>query len=475
MKNKYTKNTFLLILVSILIPVMVIGCTLKSDEVNNQSSVDNDVTSNVKNKMGNESEYFQYTHDVVWAVNVGGKEYVGVDGITYEADSSSMMGDIGTIESIKGSQDSFIFQSYRTGDLAITQPMENGFYDIVFKFAEPENIATGARVFDIFAEQQKVIDDLDVKLARDGKHMSALVRSVNNVEVTDGQLDISFEASAGQPILSAIIVREKNTNTLTNQWELVWSDEFNYEGKPDPNKWSYDIWPARKVNNEDQAYTDSPNNVHVENGNLIITAKKEKQGDAEYTSGRIHSQGKGDFLYGRVDVRAKLPAGQGTWSAIWMLPSNPFKYSTSCEKNADWQGSSTCNAWPNSGEIDIMEHVGYDMQTIHGTVHNKAYYWVNWEQRKASIEGKNVDKEFHVYSIEWTPEHIIVFFDNTPYFFYRNEGTGWLAWPFDHPYHVILNLAIGGAWGSSGGPIDDSIFPVSMEVDYVRIYKPLTK
>jgi len=253
------------------------------------------------------------------------------------------------------------------------------------------------------------------------------------------------------------------------------NDEFNYEGKPDPNKWSYDIWPARKVNSEDQAYTDNLKNVQVKDGNLVITAYKEVLDDAQYTSGRIHSQGKGDFLYGRVDVRAKLPAGQGTWSAIWMLPSTPFKYSTTCKENEDWQGSATCDAWPNSGEIDIMEHVGYDMQTIHGTVHNKAYYWANWEQRKASIEGKDVDKAFHLYSIEWTPTDITVFFDNTPYFFYSNESTGWRAWPYDHPYHLILNLAIGGSWGTAGGPIDDSIFPVSMEVDYVRIFKPSTQ
>jgi beta-glucanase (GH16 family) len=154
-----------------------------------------------------------------------------------------------------------------------------------------------------------------------------------------------------------------------------------------------------------------------------------------------------------------------------MLPSDPYKSSTSCAENEDWQGSETCDAWPNSGEIDIMEHVGYDMQTIHGTVHNKAYYWLNWEQRKASIEGKTVATEFHKYSIEWTPNDVTVFFDGVPYFFYRNELNGWRAWPFDHPYHLILNLAIGGAWGRSGGPIDDSIFPVRMEIDYVRVYQ----
>ncbi len=475
MKNKYSNNKPLLILVLILIPALFIGLQLLNDEVSNQPDdshvalVKNDIETNSDKHSG----YSQYNSNVIWAVNVGGTKYVGVDGITYQTDSSLITGDVGNIEIIKGSQDSFIYQSYRTGDVNINHAVENGLYDIIFKFAEPEDSSVGSRVFDVFAEQELVIDNLDVRGARDGKHISALARAVYNVEITDGQLDISFQAIKGKPILNALIVRKKNIEP--NQWTLVWSDEFNYQGRPDPKKWSYDIWPAQKVNSEDQTYTKSLKNLHVKDGNLVITAHKENLDNAKYTSGRIHSQGKGDFLYGRVDVRAKLPAGQGTWSAIWMLPSNPYKYSTSCQENEDWQGSATCDAWPNSGEIDIMEHVGYDMQTIHGTVHNKAYYWANWEQRKGSIEGENVEQAFHLYSVEWTPESITVLFDNTPYFFYSNESSGWRAWPYDHPYHIILNLAIGGMWGKAGGPIDDSIFPVSMEVDYVRIFKPLTQ
>jgi beta-glucanase (GH16 family) len=274
----------------------------------------------------------------------------------------------------------------------------------------------------------------------------------------------------GQPVLSALVVRKSSGRV--GEWELVWNDEFDYEGPPDPARWNIDIWRRGKANNEDQTYTDRARNVRVEGGLLFLEAHRESFNDALYTSGRINSQGKGDILYGRVEVRAKLPAGQGTWPAIWMLPSDPYAYATSCEENEEWQGSRTCDAWPNSGEIDIMEHVGYDMQTIHATVHNKAYYWVNWEQRKASVEGKTVDSEFHVYSMEWTPETIYVLFDDSPYFFYRNEGTGWRAWPFDKPFNLILNLAIGGDWGRSGGPIDDTMFPVRMEVDYVRVFKP---
>ncbi len=418
------------------------------------------------------------SNNVVWAVNIGGEHYQGVDGITYQTDKLTVGDTTGTLNTVKGSQDSLLFQSYRFGDLSIEQPIENGNYEVIFKFAEPEDIAVGERIFDVYAQGLLVIDELDIKLARDGKHQSALVRGVNNVAVTDGLLTIELKASKGQALLNAIIVR-KTTQTqvkesFSDKWKLVWSDEFNYQGIPDPSKWSYDIWPARKVNGEDQAYTDQLKNVEVTNGNLVITAYKEDYKNAKYTSGRIHSQGKGDFLYGRAEVRAKIPKGQGTWSAIWMLPSDPFKYATTCKAGEDWQGSSTCDAWPNSGEIDIMEHVGYDMQTIHGTVHNQDYYWAKWEQRKAAFEGETVEQQFHLYSIEWTPEHITVFFDNTPYFFYANESMGWESWPYDHPYHVILNLAIGGMWGRAGGPIDDSIFPVSMEIDYVRIFKPLT-
>ena len=212
-------------------------------------------------------------------------------------------------------------------------------------------------------------------------------------------------------------------------------------------------------------------NVRVENGLLIIEAHKEQYNNAEYSSGRINSSDKGDILYGRVEVRAKLPYGQGTWPAIWMMPNDINKYATPCPEERGQPEGAKCDGWPNSGEIDIMEHVGYDMNRIHGTVHNKAYYWVNGEQRRASIEAHDVDKEFHVYALEWSPERLDVFYDDSLYFTYLNQGEGWAAWPYDHPFHVILNVAVGGGWGGAGGPTDDSVFPVQMQVDYVRLYQ----
>ena len=154
-----------------------------------------------------------------------------------------------------------------------------------------------------------------------------------------------------------------------------------------------------------------------------------------------------------------------------MLPSDPYRYATTCEPGEDWQGSDNCDAWPNSGEIDIMEHVGYVMGHVHGTAHNEAYYWKTWEQRKGRVLLDDVDDAFHDYVLEWMPDRLEIFVDDVHYFTYMNEGTGWTTWPYDHAYNLILNFAVGGAWGRAGGPIDDSIFPQQMLVDYVRVYQ----
>ena len=409
--------------------------------------------------------------EAVWAVNIGGPGHTGIDGVEYQADDLISHGQLGRADNVLGSQTGFIYQTYRSGISEIKQSIANGVYDITFKFSEPLDVGIGERVFSLFVEGKKRIADLDVLSQSAGQKLTALDRTVTHVEIFDQQLDIRFEGRAGLPIINALVVRQKSS--IQKRWALVWNDEFNNQKNLDASKWNIDMWPAAKVNEEDQAYTEREKNVRVKDGKLVLEAHRENYRNAAYTSGRIHSQGKGDFLYGRVEVRAKLPAGQGTWSAIWMLPGDPFKYATRCGRNEDWQGSPTCDAWPNSGEIDLMEHVGYDMNRIHGTVHNKSYYWVNGKQRKGSVEGEDVSEAFHVYSLEWTSDRIDIFFDDSLYFSYFKESEAWQSWPYNHPYHVILNLAIGGNWGRAGGAIDDGIFPVRMEVDYVRIYSPL--
>jgi len=238
--------------------------------------------------------------------------------------------------------------------------------------------------------------------------------------------------------------------------ELVWSDEFNYTGLPDSTKWTYQVGGHGWGNHEKQYYTRArTENARVENGMLIIEARKENWDTMKYTSTRLVTQGKHDWLYGRFEIRARLPYGVGTWPAIWMMPS---------------QKTYGNGGWPDNGEIDIMEHVGFDQDVIHSTTHTKKYYFRINTQRTAIIKVDNVSGSFHNYAIEWYPDRILGFVDDTLYFTSPNDGTGWEAWPFDRPFYLIMNIAVGGDWGGQKG-VDDSIWPQRLEVDYVRVYQ----
>ncbi|WP_084165619.1 glycoside hydrolase family 16 protein [Dyadobacter crusticola] len=239
-----------------------------------------------------------------------------------------------------------------------------------------------------------------------------------------------------------------------------WQDEFDQPGKPDPAKWSSATGDHGWGNNELQNYTDKIENAKVEDGNLVITAIKEKSGKAEYSSSRLVSKEKGDFLYGKIEVRAKLPKGRGTWPAIWML------YSENNYGN---------KSWPDNGEIDIMEHVGFDQDRVHGNIHTKAFNHVAKTNKGNSVIVDRASEDFHVYSCEWTPASITILVDNKPYFVFPKEAAyQWAEWPFDKPFHLILNIAAGGDWGGQKG-VDDSVFPQKMLVDYVRVYPLVEK
>jgi beta-glucanase (GH16 family) len=235
--------------------------------------------------------------------------------------------------------------------------------------------------------------------------------------------------------------------------KLVWSDEFSYTGLPDAGKWDYATGGHGWGNNELQYYTrDRRENARVEDGKLIIEARREKWENREYTSARLVTLGKGDWDHGRVEVKARIPSGLGTWPAIWMLSSRkPMK-------------------WPDDGEIDIMEHVGYDQGRVHGTVHCKTYNHVIGTQKNANVMVSDCSTNFHVYQMEWNRDSVRVGIDGNYYFSFRNDKTGYDAWPFDNKMHLILNIAVGGNWGGSKG-VDSTIWPRRMEVDYVRIYQ----
>ena len=407
----------------------------------------------------------------ILAINVGGDTIIGADAITYQSDQALVTGgDARQISEIRGTQIPQIYQTYRSGTFELGVPMQKGAYDISLLFAEPDEIAVGERIFDVLIEGEPRIEHLDVQAARSDQIHAAFSHTIPAVTVNDGQLDLSFQAHTGKPILSGVVIR-RHTPVDRSNLNLVWSDEFNRDGALDPNLWTHEIWKARTVNDEAQAYTDRPRNVRIEDGKLIIEAHKEAYDGAAYTSARIHSAGKGDLFYGRIEVRAKLPMGGGTWPAIWMMPTDRQRYAEVCSGPQDWDNDGFCAGWPNSGEIDIMEHVGNDPGVVHGTVHTKAYYWVNGKQRKGSVRPEAAGDAFHVYAIYWTEDRLVVSVDDTVYFTYlREDGADWQAWPFDHPYHLILNLAVGGNWGGADGGITASDFPQRLEIDYVRAY-----
>jgi len=237
---------------------------------------------------------------------------------------------------------------------------------------------------------------------------------------------------------------------------LMWSDEFDYSGLPNPAKWSYDTagnaggWG----NNEKQFYTQARlKNAEVKDGFLSITARKEEYKGFQYTSARLVTKGKGDWLYGRMEIRAKIPDGRGMWPAIWMLPT-------------DW----AYGGWPASGEIDIMENVGYNPFVIVASAHTEKYNHSIGTQKNATINIPTCYSEFHVYTLEWEIKEYRVYVDDRLYFTFKNEGTGYKVWPYDKRFHLLLNVAVGGNWGGAQG-IDDSVFPRTMVVDYVRIYQ----
>lgn len=228
---------------------------------------------------------------------------------------------------------------------------------------------------------------------------------------------------------------------------LVWDEEFDVDGAPDAAVWSYDLGTGSNGwgNAEEQYYTDRSDNVKVENGNLIITAKAESFEGEEYTSARIKSQDAFDFTYGRVEINAKLPEGGGTWPALWMLGSN-----------------FTDVGWPECGEIDIMEHRGNVQNEIKGTLHFPGNFAGN------AIGGDTVNStastDFHLYSVEWTETQILFAVDNQIYFTFTNNE----SLPFNNDFFLILNVAMGGTFG---GDIDPSFTESSMEVDYIRVYQ----
>ena len=254
--------------------------------------------------------------------------------------------------------------------------------------------------------------------------------------------------------LVALSCSTDDTQTVARFTELVMADEFDIEGSPNSAIWSYDIGTGENGwgNNELQYYTDRTENITVQNGVLIISAKEESFEGSNFTSARILTKGKFEQKYGRFEARMRLPSGQGMWPAFWML-------STSIDEVG----------WPNCGEIDIMENAGSAPTKISGAVHGPGYSGATPILKHYSLENDRFDTGFHIFGIEWGPEYINYYVDDVLYNQITPEDvTG--EWVFDNgPFFIIINLAVGGLF--DGPPNDETLFPQTMLVDYVRVYK----
>jgi len=234
-------------------------------------------------------------------------------------------------------------------------------------------------------------------------------------------------------------------NVVAGAPGLIWSEEFNTDGAPNAAKWGYDLGGGGWGNNEMQYYTSRPENAVVINGVLKITATKEAYSGSNYTSARLLSKDKFSFKYGRIEVRAKIPAGVGTWPAIWTLGNNV-----------------STTAWPACGEMDIMEHRGSELNKIFGTLHHPGHSGGNGDGSTINIP--DATSAFHNYILEWSATSIKIYVDTQLFFTFSNNT----SLPFNQNFFIILNVALGGTFG---GAIDPAFTSATMEVDYIRVYQ----
>lgn len=242
-----------------------------------------------------------------------------------------------------------------------------------------------------------------------------------------------------------------------NSWALVWSDEFDQPdgSAPDPDKWNHQKGGSGWGNAELQYYTDGRENSYIQNGMLVIQANREYMMGRDYTSARLTTQFKGDWQYGRVEIRAKLPNTQGIWPAFWMLPSK-MRY----------------GIWPASGEIDIMEMIGKEPGRIYGTLHYGDPHTFTSGTYDLPA-GQTFAEDFHVFAVEWEPDEFRWYVDDNLFYtkndWFTSSREAPYPAPFDQEFHLLINLAVGGHW--PGYPDETSVFPQYLYVDYVRVYQ----
>lgn len=287
------------------------------------------------------------------------------------------------------------------------------------------------------------------------------VTNYSDVENVEGEASFRFIDKGTNNFIIEVSATSKDNKSISiskgiqvfvnDEMELVWSDEFDLDGSPDSEKWGYDTGDGGWGNQEKQYYTNRSDNVKIEDGLLKIIAKKENYKGSEYTSARMLSKDKFEFTYGKVEVKAKLPIGKGTWPAIWMLGANI---------------NDSDVGWPACGEIDIMEHVGNNQGIVSSAMHTPSSYGNTTNKGEKHIA--SASSEFHVYSVDWMPKKIIFAVDGVDFYTYNPGNKNIENWPFTKDQFIILNVAMGGSFG---GTIDTNFTESRMEIDYVKVYQ----
>ena len=234
--------------------------------------------------------------------------------------------------------------------------------------------------------------------------------------------------------------------------KLVFKADFTQDGKPNEDQFVHQIGAHKWGNREEQYYTDSLHNCYIQNGELHIVAKKELKDEMKYTSARLTTHGKHSWTYGRFDIVAKLPKGKGSWPAIWMMPDQMRLY-----------------GWPKCGEIDIMEHVGKDQDVVHFSLHTNNYNHKIGNHQTQFEKFDRVSDTFHKYSMYWDENQIKFYVDDVEKASFTKKQTDTFDdWPFDQPYHLILNIAVGGTWG---GKVDENMLPFEMVISKIEVFQ----
>jgi len=324
----------------------------------------------------------------------------------------------------------------------------------------PSNLAVNAEIVGVSASNPNGDGSGKINFnisATNATSYKILLGNGETKEVTNGKFTYAYTASGTNSYTvyvsaynSAKFVGTSLTLTIYVAPTAIWFDEFNVDGAPNSSKWGYDLGTGSNGwgNNESQYYTNRTDNVVIANGILKIIAKKESYSGSNYTSARILTKGKFSFKYGKVEIRAKLPIGVGTWPAFWMLGDN-----------IDTVG------WPACGEVDIMEHVGKNQGTVQSAMHTPSSFGATVNHGSQYLA--DISTAFHIYAVQWTSEKMVFSVDGVVHYTYNPATKNSSTWPFNANQFIILNVAMGGNFG---GTIDPNFVSSTFEIDYIRVY-----